>query len=209
MQQPSDPWADHPIDATPQNGGNPFRRGVAPVSRRPTPTVPQPTVPYPNQQPAHGSQPAHGQNRPAQTPPEPPGKGPHAPHHPTGTGWPGAYPPRSGRAEEFRHLRIGSGYTITAAIFAFVCWGLWAISSGGDLKSPIAIFVLTLLVAVGLYVLARIVGRVVLEKQLGRVRRSARGSHLVTAVFLTAVGVVYLRQVDWVMSVARWVGGLF
>jgi hypothetical protein len=188
MQQPSDPWADHPIDVTPQDAGNPFRRGVAPVSRRPQPTVPQPTA----------SQPTVSQPGP-----------PQAPHHPTGTGWPGAYPPRSTRSEEFRQLRIGAGYTITGAIFAFVCWGLWAISSRGDLRSPIAIFILTLLVAAGLYVLARIVGRVVLEKQLNRVRRSARGAHLVTGLFLTAVGIVYLRQIDWIMSAVRWAGGLF
>jgi hypothetical protein len=182
MTQPSDPWADHPIDVSPH--GNPFRRGVAPVGHHPTPpTVAQPTVPQ-------------------------------APHEPTGTGWPPTagypgLPPRSGRAEEFRQLRIGAGYTITGAIFAFVCWGLWAISSGGDLRSPIAIFVLSLLVAAGLYVLSRIVGHVVWEKQLHRVRRSARGAHLVTGLFLAAVGIAYLRQTDWVMSLVRWIGGLF
>jgi hypothetical protein len=185
MQQPSDPWAEHPIDVTPQD--NPFRRGVAPVSRRPAPTVPQPTAPQ----------------RPGA-----------APHYPTGTGWPPrpgepGYPPRSTRAEEMRQLRIGAGWTVTGAIFAFVCWGLWAITSRGDLRSPVAIFILTLLVAAGLYVLARIVGHVVLEKQLHRVRRSARGAHLVTGLFLAAVGIAYLRQIDWVMSAVRFVGDLF
>ncbi len=68
---------------------------------------------------------------------------------------------------------------------------------------------LSLLVAAGLYVLSRIVGHVVLEKQLHRVRRSARGAHLVTGLFLAAVGIAYLRQTDWVMSLVRWIGGLF
>ena len=47
---------------------------------------------------------------------------------------------------------------------------------------------LSLIVAAGLFALSRVVGRVVLEKQFGRVRRTARGSHLVAALFLVGVG---------------------
>ena len=143
-----------------------------------------------------------GQSRPAQ---------PAQPHIPTGTGWPGETGsiPRPVFAEEVRLFRRGAGLMLTGALFAFVCWGLWAISDGGNLGTPFALFVLTALVALGLYALARVVGRVIWEKQLGRVRRSARGAHLVTAVFLAGVGIAYLRQIDWVVTVWTWFTGLF
>ena len=70
------------------------------------------------------------------------------------------------------------------------------------------VFVTSLLVAVGLFALARLVVRVVLERQLGRVRRTARGAHLVAAVFLVGVGIAHLRQVEWVMTAWNWVTGL-
>ncbi|GAA1895012.1 hypothetical protein [Asanoa iriomotensis] len=136
---------------------------------------------------------------------------PAQPHVPTGTGWPGdtSAIPRPVFSEELRLFRRGAGLMLMGALFAFVCWGLWAISDGGSLGTPVALFVLTGLVALGLYALARVVGRVVLEKQLGRVRRSARGAHLVTAVFLAGVGLAYLRQIDWVVDAWSWFAGLF
>ena len=66
-----------------------------------------------------------------------------------------------------------------------------------------------MLVAGGLFALARVVGRLVLERQLGRVRRTARGAHLVTAVFLVGVGFTHLQQTRWVMDVWHWLAGLF
>lgn len=140
------------------------------------------------------------------------GPAPARPQHiPTGTGWPGdtSAIPRPVFSEEIRLFRRGGGLSLLGALFAFVCWGLWAISNGGNLGAPFALFVLTGLVALGLYALARVVGRVVLEKQLGRVRRSARGAHLVMAVFLAGVGIAYLRQIDWVVDAWTWIAGLF
>lgn len=112
--------------------------------------------------------------------------------------------PRLPLAYRMEQLRRGRRWTITGAIFAVVCWGIWAASSLGNLGSPIATLVITSLVAVGLFALARLVGRVVWERQLGRVRRSARGAHLVTAVFLVAVGVAFLRQTEWVVASWNW-----
>jgi hypothetical protein len=63
----------------------------------------------------------------------------------------------------------------------------------------------SLVVAAGLFALCRLVGRIVLERQFHRVRRSARGAHLVTAIFLVGVGVAFLRQTDWVMTAFHWV----
>ncbi|MGI5215992.1 hypothetical protein [Plantactinospora sp. CA-290183] len=135
---------------------------------------------------------------------------PTVPHDATGTGWPGAaeesrpVPP----GYHWRQLRSGRHWSMTGALFAFVCWGVWAISAGGDLTSPVVTFVLTLFVAVGLFALSRLVGRIVYERQLGRVRRSARGAHLVTGLFLAGVGVAYLRQTEWVVNLWNWVAGL-
>jgi len=115
------------------------------------------------------------------------------------SGWPDRARPPGGH-----NLRRGGGWTVMGGLFAFVCWGIWAISARGDLTSPVVTFVLSLSVAVGLFVLSRLVGRVVLERQLGRVRRSARGAHLVTGLFLAGVGVAYLRQTEWVMTAWGW-----
>jgi hypothetical protein len=71
------------------------------------------------------------------------------------------------------------------------------------------VFVLSLIVAGGLFALSRVVGRVVLEKQFHRVRRTARGSHIVAAIFLVGVGVAHLRQTEWVMNGYHWVVNLF
>jgi len=137
---------------------------------------------------------------------------PVAPHEPTGTGWPRAEPEPQWEPQGYRRgqWRIGGGWTVFGTLVAFVCWGIWAISTrSGDLTGPVLTFVLSLAVAAGLFALSRLVGRIVLERQLGRVRRSARGAHLITAVFLVGVGIAYLRQTEWVMDVVNWVRGLF
>ena len=155
-----------------------FRRGVAPVGPRKPPA----TETFPATAPDH--------------------------HQPTGTGWPGDDAPRVSMDEHLRQLRRGSGWSLLGGLFAFVCWGIWAISARGDLTSPVVTFVLSLLVAAGLFALARLLGWVVLERQLGRTRRGSRGAHLVTAVFLTGVGVAYLRQTEWIMDIWNWFAGL-
>jgi hypothetical protein len=134
-----------------------------------------------------------------------------AEHEPTGVGWPGAEVPRSHRGfgETWRlsELRRGGEWTSAAVLFAFVCWGVWALSGGGKLGTPTIVFMVTLAVAGGVFCLARIVGFMLLERQFGRVRRSARGSHLVTALFLAGVGVADLQQTQWVMTAYHWVVG--
>jgi hypothetical protein len=127
-------------------------------------------------------------------------------HEPTGTGWPGADPPAP--RHTLRDLRRGGEWSTAALLFAFVCWGVWAISNGGDLTTPVIVFVLSVVVAGGLFALARLVGRIVLEKQFHRVRRSARGAHLVSSVFLIGVGVAHLQQTAWVMTAFHWVLGV-
>jgi hypothetical protein len=185
---PQDPWADPP---------------TAPAPPAPAPPAPAaPGVPEPDRQPFSRGR--------AQVNPRPRTQQFAAGHEPTGTGWPGAEPPqRRPVGWHMRELRRGGEWSFAAALFAFVCWGIWAISTDGDLTTPIVVFVLSLVVAAGLFALSRLVGRLVLEKQFHRVRRSARGSHLVAALFLVGVGVAHLRQTPWVMDAYQWVVGQF
>ena len=54
------------------------------------------------------------------------------------------------------------------------------------------------------FALFRLVGKLVLVRRMGRVRRSAKGSHAVTGLFLVAAGVEYLRETPWVVSFVTW-----
>ncbi|MGC5020638.1 hypothetical protein [Micromonospora sp. DT47] len=121
--------------------------------------------------------------------------------------WAGPAAPRRPMGWHLAQLRRGGEWSAAGGLFAFVCWGIWAISGRGDLGAPLLIFVLSLLVAVGLFALSRLLGRVIWERQLGRVRRGARGAHLVTALFLTGVGIAYLQQTEWVMDAWNFVTG--
>jgi hypothetical protein len=123
------------------------------------------------------------------------------------TGWSDGTAPRRPMSWHLAQLRRGGEWSAAGGLFAFVCWGIWAISGRGNLTAPLLTFALSLLTAVGLFFLARLLGRLVLERQLGRIRRSARGAHLVTAVFLAGVGVAYLQQTEWVMTAWNWVTG--
>jgi hypothetical protein len=198
---PQDPWANPP---------------TAPVPSRPASGPPaqpaQPTRPVPTTQPA-----------PPAPPPSPFSSGraavnPHprtqqfaAEHEPTGTGWPGGEAPQERRPLGWHlgQLRRGGEWSFAGMLFAFVCWGIWAISSDGDLTTPVVVFIVSLLVAGGLFALSRLVGRLVLERQLGRVRRTARGSHIVAGIFLVGVGIAHLRQTEWVMTAFNWTVDLF
>lgn len=122
---------------------------------------------------------------------------------------PNVRPPRLPLRYQLQQVRHGSGWTVTGALFAFVGWGIWAISSRGPLAGPLLTFILSLAVAAGIFALCRIIGRVVLERQLGRVRRSAWASHLVTGLFLFGVGIAFLRQTEWVVSVWNWMVNLW
>ena len=180
---PQDPWAELPTAPAPPVAG-----GGQPAS---PPTTVQPQSPF-------------SQGR-AQVNPRTERFA--AEHEPTGTGWPGAGCPAAYPAISWRwsELRRGGEWTSAATLFAFVCWGIWAISEGGSLITPAIVFLVTLVVASGLFCLCRFVGHLVLERQMRRVRRTARGSHLVTAIFLTGVGIAHLQQTSWVMTAFNWV----
>jgi hypothetical protein len=109
--------------------------------------------------------------------------------------------------EEPGILKRGWELSGIGGFFAFICWGIWAASARGQLAGPLLAFGLVLVVAAGVFIVVRLLGRLVLVNRLGRVRRSARGAHAVTGVFLVAAGVAYLQQTPWVVSVYRWMSG--
>jgi hypothetical protein len=110
--------------------------------------------------------------------------------------------------DRMRLLRRGGGWTWFGAIVAFLGWSVWAIANRGDsVFVPLLEFALVLAVGLGLFVVLRLVGRLVVERWMGRQRRTARLSHLGTAVYLVAVGVEYLHQTPWVMHLVSWAQG--
>jgi hypothetical protein len=114
--------------------------------------------------------------------------------------------PRPPMRYRLQQLRRGGEWTWLGGLFAFICWGIWTVSvRDGDLVVPLLAFVLVLAVALGVFSLARLLGRVVIERGLGRPRRSARAAHLVTGLFLAAAGVAYLGQTEWVVDAWNWV----
>jgi hypothetical protein len=182
-------WSERTLDMPPQD----------PWADAPTAAAPPAPPPPPAPSPFSAGR--------AQVNPRPQPRQFAADHEPTGTGWPGAEVPRARHTA--RDLRRGGEWSFAALLFAFVCWGIWAISGGGPLTTPIIVFLLSLAVAAGLFALSRVVGRIVLERQFHRVRRSARGAHLVAAVFLVGVGLAHLQQTDWVMTAYHWVLNTF
>jgi hypothetical protein len=111
--------------------------------------------------------------------------------------------------EDLRTLQKGWELSGIGAFFAFICWGIKTATEHGRLVGPLLGFSLVLVVGAGLFALTRLVGRLVLVRRMGRTRRSAKGAHGITALFLVAAGVSYLRQTPWVVDFYTWLHGLF
>jgi hypothetical protein len=127
---------------------------------------------------------------------------------PTGTMTEEPPPWRTGPREDPQALKRGSEYTVVGAFFAFICWGIWAAAAKGRLAGPLFAFALVLAVAAGVFMIARLVGRIVLVRRMGRVRHTARGAHALTGLFLVAAGVAYLRQTPWIVELITWIRDL-
>jgi serine/threonine protein kinase len=133
--------------------------------------------------------------RPAPTP-EPTGVAPPAE--------PRRYPKPPVR-DQVRVLRQGGGWSWFGGIFAFVCWSIWFVANRpAKPVVPVFAFAVVLLVGAGLFALQRLLGRYLLERWLGRERRTARLSHMGNALYLCAVGVAYLAETSWVTSLWNW-----
>jgi serine/threonine protein kinase len=102
-------------------------------------------------------------------------------------------------------LKRGSEITGFGLVFAFVCWGIWSIASGTTgMVDRFLIFVVVLLVGAGIFALSRLLGRLVWERLMGRIRRNARGAHAITAAYLAAAGIGFLGQTPWVVAFWGW-----
>ena len=115
---------------------------------------------------------------------------------------------RRGRPN-MRTLRRGSWWTISGATFAVLCWFTWAAAHrrpNGEV-SPGYLFA-TLAVALGIFIVLRLLGRLVIEGWMHKPRRGAYGAHLGTALFLFAVGITYLQDTSWIVDAYRWAKGL-
>jgi serine/threonine protein kinase len=131
---------------------------------------------------------------------------PRPPSEPTGTGYGGGPAPPAKVAwapgARMRRLRRGGTWSVIGVSFALLCWIIWAASNRarGIYIAPAA-FVGTLAVALGVFVVLRLVGQLVLEGWMHRTRRGATGAHFGVAVFLIAVGITYLQQTSWVAAI--------
>ncbi len=180
--------------------------GPSSGSPRPAPTsAPRPTAVQPS---SPGAPAMVGRAQVVARPPEPSGYA-----APEGT-YLGGGPNQGARVSRrpkvnLRTLRKGGGWTIAGASFAVLCWFVWAAANrkSGAVLAP-GFLVATAVVAIGLFMVLRLLGRLVIEGWMHKPRNSAHGAHLGTAAFLFAVGVTYLQETAWVMQAYRWVKGL-
>lgn len=119
--------------------------------------------------------------------------------------WGPSAPPARVSRYRWRTLRRGARWTATGAVFAVITWALWAVTTrdGGMVNRVLALgFVLG---TAGLvFGVSRLLGRVVLENTLGRPRRSAWVSHLLTFLLLVIAGVTFLQQTWWAVAAWEW-----
>lgn len=109
-----------------------------------------------------------------------------------------------------RRLRAGAPWSWSGLTVLLVCWGIWAVSlRGSSLLVPAIGLVLVLAVGALLFVVARLLGRAVLEQALGRERHSAWPSHMTVCIFLILAGVAFLQQTEWIADSWRWIGDLW
>lgn len=128
----------------------------------------------------------------------------------TGAGWTEVRnQPRPPLRYQARQLKRGWEWSNIGALFLFVAWGIWAFSERlNGLAGPVLTLLLVLLVAAGVFALCRLLGRMILERTLGRNRHTAWPSHLVTGVFLAAAGVQFLSRTEWVVETLTWLRSL-
>lgn len=107
-----------------------------------------------------------------------------------------------------RMLRRGGRWSAIGAAVLIGCWALYALSLGGD-PGPATVALLVILVVGGfLFGLSRLVGLVILERSMNRVRRSAWASHAVAGLFWIAAGLTYLTRIGWIVDAFNWIRGV-
>ena len=192
-----------PVPGSPTSPAGPSSGSPRPASA-PT-SAPRPTAIQPS---SAGAPAMVGRAQVVARPPEPSGYAAPEGTYLGGGPSPGARVSRRPKVN-LRTLRKGGGWTIAGASFAVLCWFVWAAANrkSGAVLAP-GFLVATAVVAVGLFMVLRLLGRLVIEGWMHKPRNSAHGAHLGTAAFLFAVGVTYLQETAWVMQAYRWVKGL-
>jgi hypothetical protein len=110
-----------------------------------------------------------------------------------------------------RMLRRGGRWSMIGVGVLLGCWGLFALSESsraGDQVAAALALLVVLGVGVFLFALCRLVGRVVLERSLRRVRRSAWVSHVIAGLFFASAGITYLARIGWVVDALSWLRGV-
>jgi hypothetical protein len=180
---------------------------LGPTAGRPVVPVTQPdNLPVPVGRLADGDVIAMRPGRAVVTP-RPPGEATQAPAIPIP-------PPIPARVkiptrQRVRRLKRGGAWSIIGVVFASTSWLIYAAAnrSRGIDAQPGALGA-TLAVAVGLFFVLRLAGRMVLEQWLRKNRRGATGSHLAVAAFLVTAGVLWLTQTSWLVNAYKWIKGL-
>lgn len=174
--------ADEPtMPMQPGNGGSGFSPGVASVGRA-TPHAGEPTLSFEEEHTERGG-PGILTRGPIKQP---------------------AVPLR----QRIRQLRRGGRWSLIGAGVLVGCWGLFALTAdvGDQVGAGLALIVI-LAVGVFLFALCRLLGLVVLERTLHRVRRSAWVSHAIAGIFWAAAGVTYLSRIGWIAEAWAWLRG--
>jgi hypothetical protein len=104
-----------------------------------------------------------------------------------------------------RRLSDGWGFTAAGLIVAFCGWGLWAAAGRASGQASLPGLAFMLAVAAIVFVVARYLGYVVLEKMLGRERPHARWTHFATGLFLSVAGVAYFLSSSWLVNGSDWI----
>jgi serine/threonine protein kinase len=114
-------------------------------------------------------------------------------------------PPRRPRvpvAAQMQVLKRGGGWSWFGGLFVFCCWSVWAFANANrdhDLTVQLITLGFVLAIAGGLFALARLLGRYVIERGMQHPRRTARLSHLLVAGYLVFIGLAFLRETPWVL----------
>ena len=99
--------------------------------------------------------------------------------------------------ERLRNMSDGWGLSATGLLLAFMGWGVWAAAGRAYLSTPLLWFGIVCGVGLGVFVVCRLLGRIVVGQLLRRPRQHARWAHAITGLYLTVCGFYYFGQADW------------
>ncbi|HZE37383.1 MAG TPA: hypothetical protein VE172_01085, partial [Stackebrandtia sp.] len=121
-------------------------------------------------------------------------------------------PPRTwtGPNGRFGAITVGIELFVVGALFGFVGWGVWALSHmSSGFVYLLFMYLMVLLVAVGVFALARVIGTLIIVRMMNRTRRSARLSHLAAGALMVYAGIWWLGQVPFIADFMTWISHVF